>query len=126
MYKRWQKSTIDVSIITSSFLVYIFAVTIESVEASHNWHYLLSFRGCLPCTVQHEIRWYTWKHIFGLILELCWSGSVLEGSIRGNYEQQQKKYFQCGNTYFYYIYAHISAIDMVDAVLSICLPYGMT
>ena len=96
IYISWS-STIDVYIMTSSFIVYSFSVNIESVEALKNGHCILSLNGSLPFTVQSAIRWYTWKNIVGLKFECFWYDSGLGRSIRGNFAQQRMTNLQCDN-----------------------------
>ena len=57
---------------------------------------------------------------------MCWSDYELGRSICGHCVQQRKPYFQCGNGYFDYGYAHIVDIAMSDAVWNICFTSGMT
>ena len=64
--------------------------------------------------------------MIGITFELCWYDYVLGRSIHGNFEQQRKTHFQCGNAYFDYGYAHIVAISMLYAVWNICFPCGVT
>ena len=45
-----------VSIITSSFLVYVFVDFTEAVSSWHSWKKIFSVNGSLPCFVQREIR----------------------------------------------------------------------
>ena len=126
IYNCWLNSTIDVSIITSSFLVAIFSFIIESMETSYKGHCLFSLKGHIICTLQRAIRWYTWKHIVGITFELCWSDSVLGISIHVHCSQHCITHFQWGNSYLDGFYAHIVVKAILDAVLNMCLPCGMT
>ena len=57
---------------------------------------------------------------------MCWYVSRHGRSIRGHCAQQRKSHLQCGNAYFYNVYAHIVAIAMSYSFWNICLPCGMT
>ena len=124
-YNFWWKSIVDVSVMTSSFLVYNLAVNIESDESSHNWHCLFSLKVHMTCTVQRAICWYTLKHIVWLTWELVWSDYLLVRSMHGNFVKQHKTRLQCSNAYFNDGYTHIVAISISDDVLNMCLLFGM-
>ena len=115
----------DISIITGYFYLQSLAFTIESIEASYNWHCLFSFSGILLHTVQHPMCWYTQKRIVGMALELCWSDYGLGRSIHGDSAQQCNTYFNYVNAYLMNGYAHIFVISMSYSDVNICLPYGM-
>ena len=123
IYNVLWKYNIYASIMTS-FFIYNFPATFESEEASHNWHCFFSLKVILPCTVKHTIRWYIWK-LAGITLELYWSCSIIGRSIRLHCTKHRKTYYQYVNVFFDDGFANIFAISMSDAVLNICLPYGM-
>ena len=97
IYNRWWNSTIDDSIMTRYFPIYIMAFIIKFLEASHNQHFLFSLKGILRCTVQWAICWYTWNHIVGITFELWWSDYGLGRSIRWYCAQQRNTHLWFGN-----------------------------
>ena len=115
-----------VSIITSSFLVYIFFYCPEAVSCWQLQKLFLSVNRSLPCFVQREIRWKLWKLIEGLMLEywsyVSWSGRLMLGHLSQHCNTQ----FQCGNAWSDREYAHIVAFAMSYALALIWCPCGMT
>ena len=114
IYKIVWKLKIVVSVITSSFLVYISADCYEAELCSHTWQMFLPFNGSFTCVVQCAIIWYMWNLIEGLVSEylssVSWSGKLIYGHLA----QHHNTHFQCGHAWYHCRNAHIVAFSISD------------
>ena len=83
-------SPLTLSLSTNKFFNYS-VVTVE-----HNTCVPFSSKWTMPCTVEHETNFYTWKRIVGYVFWIILTNSLLGVKILGYFEEQCNRHIQWG------------------------------